>query len=145
MVGDHNRFIQVTFVVLVVLQSIVQFKCVTFKCIIHCSCISNSRFRTGPGVVPEQAPQETENLLLILNGRETEKVTFAKSWLDSLKRFPRLQNVALLLLGDEQCNNSWLQPYMDYNGGRVKLVFLVYDSPEIDEVHFFQWPLGVAT
>lgn len=109
--------------------------------------INNIRltFRTGPGVLPDQAPKDTENLLLVLNGREPEKVDFAVSWLRSLHNFPDLQNVGLVLLGNEKCNNSWLQPFLHYNGGRVKFVFLVYDSPEIDDVTFYQWPLGVAT
>lgn len=90
-------------------------------------------------------PKTTENLLLILNGREPEKVLFAQMWLKSLQNLSQLQHVGLMLLGNEQCNNSWLQPFMHYNGGLVKFVFLVYDSPDIDNVHFFQWPLGVAT
>ncbi|WAR25581.1 RXLT1-like protein, partial [Mya arenaria] len=102
-------------------------------------------FRTGPGVVPDQVPKETEHLLLVLNGREPDKITFAKSWLTSLDTLPRLQNVGLVLLGNEQCNNSWLHPYMAQNGGRVKFAFLVYDSPEIDNKFYYQWPLGVAT
>ncbi|XP_060598155.1 ribitol-5-phosphate xylosyltransferase 1-like, partial [Ruditapes philippinarum] len=102
-------------------------------------------FRTGPGVIPEQVPKDTENLLLILNGREPDKVQFAETWLKSLHNLSQLRNVGLVLLGNEQCNNSWLHNYMHYNGGLVKFVFLVYDSPEIDNVNFYQWPLGVAT
>ncbi|KAH3819454.1 hypothetical protein DPMN_121189, partial [Dreissena polymorpha] len=102
-------------------------------------------FRTGPGVVPGEVPKSTENLLLILNGREPEKVNFAESWIASLDSLPHLQNVGLVLLGNEQCNNSWLHRHMSFNGGRIKFVFLVYDSAEIDDTHFFQWPLGVAT
>ncbi|XP_053376784.1 ribitol-5-phosphate xylosyltransferase 1-like, partial [Mercenaria mercenaria] len=103
------------------------------------------RFRTGPGVIPEHVPKDTENLLLILNGREPDKVQFAETWLKSLHNLSQLRNVGLVLLGNEQCNNSWLHNYMHYNGGLVKFVFLVYDSPEIDNVNFYQWPLGVAT
>ena len=104
-----------------------------------------SRFRTGPGVVTDQVPKDKENLLLVLNGREPDKVEFAKTWLNSLKTLSQLKNVALLLLGNEQCNNSWLYPFMHYNNGPVKFVFLIYDSPDFDNHNFYQWPLGVAT
>ena len=111
------------------------------------TCItSNSRrFRTGPGVVPSKVPQDTKNLVLVLNGREPEKVQAATRWLDYLPQLPGLVNVAVVLLGNEQCHNQWLQPYLRSKGGPVKAVFLVYDSPEVDDENFFQWPLGVAT
>jgi len=50
-----------------------------------------------------------------------------------------------VLLGNEHCNNSWILQYMVSAGGPVKIVFITYDSPEIDDQYFFQWPLGVAT
>ncbi|XP_013378733.1 UDP-D-xylose:ribitol-5-phosphate beta1,4-xylosyltransferase [Lingula anatina] len=103
------------------------------------------RFRTGPGVVPHKAPKDVENLVLVLNGREQSKIDFAKIWLDSLSTFEKLKNVAVILLGNEQCDNEWIKPYLVQNGGLVKLVFLVYDSPDVDNVNFYQWPLGVAT
>ncbi|CAL1531342.1 unnamed protein product [Lymnaea stagnalis] len=66
-------------------------------------------------------------------------------WLELLPTLPHLRNAAVVLLGSEVCDNSWIHPYMSFNGGPLKFVFLVYDSPEVDNVHFFQWPLGVAT
>ncbi|KAK3100987.1 hypothetical protein FSP39_000027 [Pinctada imbricata] len=51
----------------------------------------------------------------------------------------------MVLLGDEQCNNDWIKPYLRRNGGLIQFVFLVYDSTEIDNEVFYQWPLGVAT
>ena len=90
-------------------------------------------------------PKTTENLILILNGREPDKVKFVKTWLNSLKSMPQLKNIALILLGNEQCNNSWLHSYMHFQGGPIKFVFLIYDSPDIDDINFYQWPLGVAT
>ncbi|GFO40497.1 transmembrane protein 5-like [Plakobranchus ocellatus] len=103
------------------------------------------RFRTGPGVVPSKVPRETENLLLVINGREATKIEAGKVWLDSLAAFPRLKNVAVVLLGREDCDNVWFYRYLQAQGGRVKALFLVYDSPEVDNVNIFQWPLGVAT
>lgn len=34
---------------------------------------------------------------------------------------------------------------MRSKGGHIDAVFLVYDSPLVDNIEFFQWPLGVAT
>lgn len=101
------------------------------------------KFRTGPGVVPNRAPEDTENLVLVLNGRAPAKVSFAKMWLDSLRELPSLKNVAVVLLGNEQCNNNFLLPYMQSHGGPVKVAFVVYDIPH--RSGFIQWPLGVAT
>ena len=103
------------------------------------------KFRTGPGVVPEKAPRETRNLVLVINGREPKKVQFAKAWLDSLETLPNLLNVAVVLLGNERCENEWLFQYMENRGGLVKVAFLVYDIPYTDSKAFYQWPLGVAT
>ncbi|GFS09623.1 transmembrane protein 5-like [Elysia marginata] len=103
------------------------------------------RFRTGPGVVPSKVPRETEHLLMIINGREPSKIGAGKVWLDSLPAFPLLKNVIVVLLGNERCNNSWFHPYLVTNGGPVKALFVVYDSPDIDNINVFQWPLGVAT
>ena len=90
-------------------------------------------------------PKSTENLVLVLNGREPDKIEFSKAWLKSLDNLSQLRNVAVVLLGDEECNNEWIQSFMYYNGGPVRVVFLVYDSPLIDNKNFYQWPLGVAT
>lgn len=103
------------------------------------------KFRTGPGVVPDKVPKETRNLVLVINGREPTKVNFAKAWLDSLADLPHLRNVAVVLLGNERCENDWLYSYMQINGGLVQVAFIVYDIPYADSKTFFQWPLGVAT
>lgn len=103
------------------------------------------KFRTGPGVVPDKVPKETRNLVLVINGREPTKVDFAKAWLDSLADLPHLRNVAVVLLGNERCENGWLYSYMQMNGGLVQVAFIVYDIPYADSKTFFQWPLGVAT
>ena len=34
---------------------------------------------------------------------------------------------------------------MQKNGGIVKAAYITYDSKDVDNVNFFQWPLGVAT
>lgn len=123
------------------------------------------RFRTGAGVVPEKVPRDIVNLVLVLNGREAAKQQFARMWLDFVadlvvnknnkdaakegeeESSPRssLKNVGVVLLGREDCDNDWMLPYMAKNGGVVKFAFIVYDSDLIDDVDFFQWPLGVAT
>ncbi|KFM72355.1 Transmembrane protein 5, partial [Stegodyphus mimosarum] len=103
------------------------------------------KFRTGPGVITTKAPSDVRYLLLILNGRSEDKVTFAKMWLDFLPQFRNLQSVTLVILGNEQCHNDWLIPYTSKAGGLINTTFIVYDSPLIDNKYFFQWPLGVAT
>ena len=96
-------------------------------------------------MVPAKVPQDTRYLVLVLNGREPSKVEYSQMWLDYLPRLPNLQRTVVMLLGNEKCNNSWIHKYLARNGGHVWAVFLVYDSPEIDNKVFFQWPLGVAT
>lgn len=102
-------------------------------------------FRTGPGVVPDKVPKQTRNVVLVINGREPKKVEFAKAWLDSLASFPNLRHVAVVILGNERCENEWLFSYMQNNGGLVQVAFVVYDIPYADANTFHQWPLGVAT
>lgn len=103
------------------------------------------RYKVGQGVTPYRVPQDVKNLVLVLNGREESKINSAKEWLNLLPSFKDLQHVAVVLLGNEQCNNDWIKPYMSLNGGRINFAFLVYDSADIDNNNFFQWPLGVAT
>ncbi|XP_022081604.1 transmembrane protein 5-like isoform X2 [Acanthaster planci] len=102
-------------------------------------------FRMGPGVVPDKVPTEVENLLLVLNGRAPDKAEFARTWLDYLDAFPRLRDVALMLIGSEQCDNEWVLPYMASRGGPLRFLFVVYDTLRVDDAEIYQWPLGVAT
>ncbi|XP_038054499.1 ribitol-5-phosphate xylosyltransferase 1-like isoform X2 [Patiria miniata] len=102
-------------------------------------------FRMGPGVLPNKVPTEVENLLLVLNGRAPDKVEFTRTWLDYLDAFPQLRNVALMLIGSEQCDNDWVLPYMASRGGPLRFLLVVYDTPLVDDAEIYQWPLGVAT
>jgi len=57
-----------------------------------------------------------------------------------------LQNAGLVLIGDEMCDNTWLLPYLNSkNRTFLKFIYLVYDSPLVNNVNVFQFPLGVAT
>ena len=103
------------------------------------------KFRTGPGVVPQKVPRGTRNVVLILNGREPGKIEFARAWMNSLDSLVNLKNVAVVLLGNEQCENNWFLWYMQNRGGPAKVAFTVYDIPYKDNEVFYQWPLGVAT
>lgn len=58
--------------------------------------------------------------------------------------FENLRTMAVVLLGDEKCNNNWILQYMKTNGGTIDFVFLTYDSNLIDDENFYQWPLGVS-
>ncbi|XP_020382908.1 ribitol-5-phosphate xylosyltransferase 1 isoform X3 [Rhincodon typus] len=105
-------------------------------------------FCTGPTAVPGNIPLDTENVVLVLNGREEEKIKFATQWLhyvQTLLQTNKLQHVAVVLLGNEKCENDWIEPYLKKHGGFIDLIFLVYDSPWVNEEDVYQWPLGVAT
>jgi len=109
-------------------------------------CLMSYRFFSGPGIAPQSIPTDCSNAVLILNGREASKVSIAVRWLDYIvERSSQFSNVAVVLLGNELCNNSWMMKYMSRFGGPVKAAFVVYDSPDIDDDVFHQWPLGVAT
>ena len=102
------------------------------------------KFRTGPWVVPQTVPVTSQYVVLIINGRILKKIEFAKMWLNSLNSLQNLKKIAIILLGNEQCNNDWLLPYMERNGGLVNMAYIVYDIPNQDDTTL-QWPLGVAT
>ncbi|OCT87515.1 hypothetical protein XELAEV_18021209mg [Xenopus laevis] len=105
-------------------------------------------FITGPAVVPGYFSVETENVVLVLNGREEAKISFATQWLQYTKTLiegHKLKHLAVVLLGNEQCNNDWIRPYLKKSGGIVDLLFVVYDSTWVNEDDVYQWPLGVAT
>ncbi|KAG8439605.1 hypothetical protein GDO86_005694 [Hymenochirus boettgeri] len=105
-------------------------------------------FITGPALVPGYFSIESENVVLVLNGREESKISFATLWLQYTKTLVethKLRHVAVVLLGNEQCNNDWIRPYLKKYGGFVALLFIIYDSTWINEEDVYQWPLGVAT
>ncbi|XP_056409682.1 ribitol-5-phosphate xylosyltransferase 1-like, partial [Hyla sarda] len=105
-------------------------------------------FITGPAVVPGYFSVEAQNVVLVLNGREEGKISFASQWLhytQTLVENHKLRHVAVVLLGSEQCNNNWIFPYLKKNGGFVEVLYLVYDSTWINDSDVYQWPLGVAT
>ncbi|XP_015226613.1 PREDICTED: transmembrane protein 5 isoform X1 [Cyprinodon variegatus] len=105
-------------------------------------------FYTGPAVVQGHVPLEMNSLVLVLNGREQQKVSYSMRWLEHVQALVQsntVSHVAVVLLGNEQCNNDWIAPHLKRNGGFVDLLFLVYDSPWVNDKDVFQWPLGVAT
>ena len=76
--------------------------------------LTSRRFRTGPGVVPAKVPQDVENLVIVLNGREDSKVEFSTVWLNYLtSSLPRLVNLAVVMLGNEMCINRYV--YRSHN------------------------------
>ncbi|TRZ19002.1 hypothetical protein HGM15179_008134 [Zosterops borbonicus] len=105
-------------------------------------------FLTGPSVVPGYFSVEAEHVVLVLNGREPAKVAYATQWLhfaQTLLETRKIQHAAVVLLGNERCNNAWIEPYLKRNGGFVNLLFVTYDYAFVNEEDIFQWPLGVAT
>ncbi|XP_021097151.1 transmembrane protein 5 isoform X3 [Heterocephalus glaber] len=119
--------------------------------VIICSASNSSCFRsfiTGPAVVPGYFSADVNNVVLVLNGREKAKVFYATQWLlyaQNLVQSQKLQHVAVVLLGNEHCDNDWMAQFLKSNGGFVELLFIIYDSPWINDADVFQWPLGVAT
>ncbi|CAF98279.1 unnamed protein product, partial [Tetraodon nigroviridis] len=105
-------------------------------------------FYTGPAVVQGHVPLDMNTLVLVLNGREQQKISYSTRWLEHVENMVQsntVAHVAVVLLGSEQCNNDWIGPYLKRNGGFVELLFVVYDSPWVNDKDVFQWPLGVAT
>ncbi|XP_053478755.1 ribitol-5-phosphate xylosyltransferase 1 [Ictalurus furcatus] len=108
----------------------------------------NFSFYTGPAVVQGHIPLDTDSVVLVLNGREQQKISYSIQWLQHVQTLVQahtISKVAVVLLGSEQCINEWISPYMKRSGGFVDLLFLVYDSPWVNDKDVFQWPLGVAT
>nr|XP_002130888.1 ribitol-5-phosphate xylosyltransferase 1 isoform X1 [Ciona intestinalis] len=104
----------------------------------------NLRYNLGNGLTPSQLLEEPSgNVMLALNGRDKSVSSHAELWLDYILKMPHLKNLGLLLLGDESCHNTMLKKYLKHEVLRV--VFLVYDSPLVDNIRIFQWPLGVAS
>lgn len=99
-------------------------------------------------MVQGHVPLNMNSLVVVLNGREQQKISYSTRWLEHVQTMVQsntVSHVAVVLLGSEQCNNNWISPYLKRNGGFVELLFLVYDSPWVNDKDVFQWPLGVAT
>lgn len=99
-------------------------------------------------MVQGHVPLDMNSLILVLNGREQQKVSYSTRWLEHVQALVHsrtVSHVAVVLLGNEQCNNNWIGPFLKRNGGFVNLLFVVYDSPWVNDKDVFQWPLGVAT
>ena len=102
-------------------------------------------YKSGPYLTLGTCNKNAENLIIILNGREEGKVNKARAWLDSLlntRKFPKLKNLGIIMLGNEACKNSWLEKFLENE--ILKFLFVVYDI-KTDSEKVFQWPLGVAT
>ncbi|XP_046870593.1 ribitol-5-phosphate xylosyltransferase 1 [Hypomesus transpacificus] len=105
-------------------------------------------FYTGPAVVQGHVPLDTDSVVVVLNGREQQKISYATRWLQHVQTLVQANteaHVGVVLLGSEHCTNDWISPYLKRHGGFVDLLFLVYDSPWVNNKDVFQWPLGVAT
>ena len=65
-------------------------------------------------MVPAKVPQDVENLVIVLNGREDSKVEFSTVWLNYLtSSLPRLVNLAVVMLGNEMCDNRYVKQFFD--------------------------------
>ncbi|KAK7084249.1 Ribitol-5-phosphate xylosyltransferase 1 [Halocaridina rubra] len=102
------------------------------------------RYRSGPGIVPETVSHDVSHLVLVINGRSEEKVKDAKVWLEDLLTWETAPVTVLVMLGNEKCENEWVDRYLSPKGPVVS-VLVTYDDPRVDLGVFHQWPLGVAT
>ncbi|XP_045604782.2 ribitol-5-phosphate xylosyltransferase 1 isoform X3 [Procambarus clarkii] len=102
------------------------------------------RYRSGPGVIPDTVPHDVKNVVLVINGRTNDKVKDARQWLDHIQAWETPPVTILVMLGNEKCENMWIDNYLVPKGPVVAVV-LTYDDPRVDQVTFHQWPLGVAT
>lgn len=104
----------------------------------------NFRFKTGPALDRMEFIEE-RHIVLVLNGRNDAKVQRAKRWLEVVLNSPNVENVGVVLLGNEQCNNEWFLWYLESSKYKIQAAFIVYDTKLVDGKKVFQWPLGVAT
>nr|XP_053643270.1 ribitol-5-phosphate xylosyltransferase 1-like isoform X2 [Cherax quadricarinatus] len=102
------------------------------------------RYRSGPGIITDTVPHDVKNLVLVVNGRTEEKVKDARHWLDYIQSWETPPVTILVMLGNEKCENMWVDNYL-VPKGPVVAVLLTYDDPRVDQTTFYQWPLGVAT
>eukprot|EP00045_Choanoeca_perplexa_P016856 m.233219 g.233219 ORF g.233219 m.233219 type:complete len:437 (-) comp17376_c0_seq1:2293-3603(-) len=103
-------------------------------------------YRSGPGVLPHKVPKTAQHVVLVLNGHNDDKIKTATPWLDMLPTLPNLKHVGLIVLGYEDCSNTWLKPYLDAHEYKIRFVFLVYGGKTwLSHPKVQQWPLGVAT
>ncbi|CAH6778617.1 ribitol-5-phosphate xylosyltransferase 1 [Phodopus roborovskii] len=105
-------------------------------------------FITGPAVLPGFFSIDVDSVVLVLNGREEAKIVHATQWLlytQNLIQTQKLRHLAVVLLGNERCDNDWIMKFLRRNGGFVDLLFITYDSPWVNGADVLQWPLGVAT
>lgn len=102
------------------------------------------RYNLGYGLSSEKAlAPASANLVLIINAKTEIHVMKARAWLDHVLKSAYVKQVAVMLLGSESCDNEWILPYLQQS--KFKCLFLVYDSPLVDDDLVYQWPLGVAS
>ncbi|TNN67968.1 Transmembrane protein 5 [Liparis tanakae] len=74
-------------------------------------------FYTGPAVVQGHVPVDMNSLVLVLNGREQQKVSYSTRWLEHVQALVQshtVSHVAVVLLGNEHCNNDFIAPYRQF-------------------------------
>ena len=97
------------------------------------------------GVSLENISTDVKHLIIVLNARTEEKRAIALQWLNKLAIIQSIQGIGVILHSDEDCQMTWILPYLKEGGGFIDFIYTVYDSPYVDNKNVFQWPLGVAT
>eukprot|EP00055_Hartaetosiga_balthica_P008490 m.31805 g.31805 ORF g.31805 m.31805 type:complete len:453 (+) comp6336_c0_seq1:74-1432(+) len=115
------------------------------------TCTSDHKFkftyRGGQGVIPQKVPKDTKHVVLILQARSDVQASEVRVWLDLIPSLPNVENVGVVLLAEEGCENLWFKSYLENTQSfKIRFVFMVYGGKDwIDNKRVFQWPLGVAT
>ena len=101
----------------------------------------NFTYKTGK----REALSTSQNVVLVVDGSTIPNQKETESWVKSVLLSHTPMTLFLVLLGNNNCSNRWILPYLASNGGPISAVFIVGDSSIIDHKEIFPWPLGVAT
>lgn len=105
-------------------------------------------FRSGPSLRVQNLQSFTfiKNLILIVNWRNQNKINYSIPWLETAIRSDYIQNIGIIALGNEQCNNEWFIERYSFELSKIQFLFIVYDWNRINNNDkIYQWPLGIAT
>ncbi len=92
-----------------------------------------------------QAFPTSQNVVLVVDGSSTPNQKETESWLKRMLLSHSPRTLFLVILGNKNCSNQWIVPYLVSNGGPINAVFITGDSLLTDRKEIFPWVLGVAT
>lgn len=96
--------------------------------------------------LPVRAVRPNQNLVLVIDGSTSSDRQEAERWLRQVVHSASPAVVILVVLGSEDCDNSWILPLLSANGGPVDAVFIARDGHlDRNNDQILQMPLGVST